>query len=129
MEHLPAMDFNEMRGVENYNAANNEYNIFLMRIAEILGDCFAITINNEVVFNRRAPGRPRDKILESMISSQIMNNPHMLFIPVFEDKLNSVIQFYMSPAAPWFCVVSYNSELENLQVTFYKSNEYVNKYG
>ena len=130
MENLPPVDFNEMTEIELFSAINNDYNVFLFRIADIIaGECFAITVNNEVVFNKKSAVSPREKIIDSMVSSEIISNPHILFAPILERKLNTVIHLYMAPVVPWFVIIFYDPSTEELRVTFYKSNEYVNKYG
>ena len=131
MEYLPTLEFNVKRDSDRFRANNaGEYNSFLDRMAELLyGDCFAITVNNQVVYNNTAPNDVREVILDGIVRETIMNRPHLLFDAFFKKHLNGNVTMYFYSDAPWFVNIFYNGESELLDVRYYKSNEYIHRYG
>jgi hypothetical protein len=127
---LPAVEFNEKRDPEIYHAnVPYRYEAFLQRMRELLvGDCFAITVNDEVVYNRIVQKPVRERILDRLVRDVFTSNPHVIFEPIFDKYENSIIKFYMYPDAPWFVYIVYNPDTEVLRVSYYKSAQYMNQY-
>jgi hypothetical protein len=131
MEYLPALEFNVKRESDRFRSNNaQEYNTFLDRMTELLyGDCFAVTVNNSVVYNTNSVHDIRDSILDGLVRETIMNRPHLLFNAFFQKNLNGNVTMYFYAEAPWFVNIFYNGETEILDVRYYKSTEYINRYG
>jgi hypothetical protein len=127
---LPAVEFNEKRDPENYHAkVPYRYEAFLERMRELLvGDCFAVTVNDEVVYNRIAQKPIRERILDTVVRDAFMANPHAIFGPVLDKYQNSIIKLYMYSDAPWFVYIVYNPDTEVFRVSYYKSAQYMNRY-
>ena len=126
MNYLPPIEYNVKRPSVVYSIENNE---FIERIKEfIVGDCCAIVIDNEIIFNSYEPKSIKDKIQDNIIRHEIMKYPYTLCSDMIKKNRNGKIIIYMYDDFPWFVVINYDANNKVLKFDYYKSNKYMDKY-
>jgi hypothetical protein len=78
-------------------------------------DCWAMTVNNEVIFNSYLDNSKliRSFIEETLIRDKILKDPHSnLLVYLYRQKINAQIRIYMFYKNSWTINIDYNY-LEN----------------
>lgn len=128
-EMLPKVEYpyepeaNMVNGVQKvYEAEDkNTYEAFQNMIKEFIGsDCWAMTVNDEVIFDSYLDNSKsiRSFIEEDVIRDKILDNPHQnLLVYLHRRKSNAHIRIYMFYSEPW----TLNIEYVYLEKKFYIS--------
>jgi len=111
-----------------YNV-NESYEDLLAEMKEyIMADCFAVKVNDNVIFNTNMELTIRERILEQMIRNTIIESPHQYIIcNLLRNKIDFIIEIYMFSMYPWKLVIKYNN---NSTFYVYKkvSQQYMDKF-
>jgi hypothetical protein len=107
---------------EQYNEFRDDF------ISYISDDCYAITLNDEIIFNMYKEQLVREDYLDEMIREKIIDNPDVLFNKIFRKKEAARVIVYMSGENPYFVAVYYSPDCEIITVEYYKSTKYIDKY-
>jgi hypothetical protein len=130
MQYLPKIEYNEKRPSTIYLANNkSKYHEFLGRLEELLiGDVWAIVIDDEIIFNSYEPKSIKAQIQENIIRREISNYPHTLFSNMLKQKKDGQVIFYMYGYETWYVIINYTANTESLKIDYCKSQKYVTKY-
>lgn len=130
MEYLPKIEYNEKRQSTTYSVVNKtDYENFLGRLKELLvGDCWAVVVDNEIIFNTYEPKSINAQIQENIIRREISNYPHTLFSNMLKQKKNCQYVLYMYGYETWYVIINYIANTDSLKVDYYKSQKYIAKY-
>lgn len=129
MNSLPKIDYTAMDTPSKCYSLNDDlqYKELKENISEhIEGDCWAVTVNDEILYNSYEPKSPRDKILDSLVRNEITENIHgSLFVELIRSKQDGKIVLYMFGInATWFMVIYYSAVRELFTVEYYKTPRY-----
>jgi len=127
---LPKIEYYELHPSKSYSINSKScYAEFCEEFAEcVSGDCHAITVDDEILYNCYEPKSIRNSLRDDMIRQKIMDNPHELFVKLFRLKKDARVIVYMFAKSPWFLAVYYNPKIEMLTVEYYKSKKYMDTY-
>jgi len=130
MNFLPKIEYIPKRSSSEYVVINkNNYDEFLERIEEILiGDVWAITVDNEIIFNYYEPKSIKEKIQDNIIRHEVSQYPHLLFTNMIDQGKDGKIIFYLFGQWPWYVVINYDSGFKRFKVDYFKSYKYIEKY-
>ena len=128
--NLPQIEYDALEPSKAYSINSKPcYDEFCMEFTEcVSGDCHAITVDNEILFNSYEPKSIRDSIQDDMIRQNIINNPHGLFVNLFGKKKDARVMVYMFGNKPWFLGVYFDASKEILRVEYYKSIAYKDSF-
>lgn len=128
MEYLPKIEYTEKRPSTIYIPDDQkQYQDFLGRVQEfIVGDCWAIVINDEILFNSYKPMTVKEQIQDNIIRHELREYPNTIFIDMIKKKKNGRVDIYMYGDTPWFVVIHFNDGI--IKMDYYKSNKYVKYY-
>lgn len=121
-EKLPSVTY-AIIDREQYNEFKDDF------ISYISGDCYAITLNDEIIFNMYKEQLVRDDYLDEMIREKIIDTPDVLFNKIFRKNESARVIVYMSGEDPYFVAVYYTPKYQIITVEYYKSGRYIDKYG
>jgi len=82
-------------------------------------DCWAVTVNNKVVFESFSEKSVRDKILDDTVRDAIIDNPHAsLLCDIIRQKKNATIRIYMFGSyGPYTLNIKYFPDRDRFQVS------------
>jgi GTP-sensing pleiotropic transcriptional regulator CodY len=97
----------------------------------IEADCFAVRLNNNILFNTNVENMaPRDYIMEQMIRDKLIESPHSyLLCNMLRKNMDFTLEIFMFRFAPWKLVVKYDSNLKRFHVYKLVSQQYLDRYG
>jgi hypothetical protein len=129
MQYLPKIDYTAMDTPSKCYSLNDDlqYKELQEIISEhIEGDCWAVTINDEILYNSYEPKSPRDKILDSLVRNELTENIHRsLFVELIRVRQDGKVVLYMfGTHATWFMVIYYSAIRELFTVEYYKTLGY-----
>jgi len=82
------------------------------------GDCWAITINSEIIYNNYDKTRnAKDIIIQNILRNHIIDNPSLLF-GLFEHDKKIVI--YMSKNNTWSINIIFEKKENTFELLFFK---------
>ena len=92
------------------------------------GDCMAMTVNNEILFNfykiYDSNMNFKERIKNEIYREQIQRNPHQSLLCHFPFiGRNQMIRIYMSSDMPWTMNIEYKNQMRYYQVSFSQSDE------
>jgi hypothetical protein len=127
MQNLPKLEYHEKRPSTIYLANNkSQYENFLGRLEELLvGDIWAVVVDNEIIFNSYEIKNVKTQIQENIIRHEITNYPHSLFKNMIEQKKDGQVIFYMYGYETWFVIISYIASTELLKIDYWKSQKFI----
>ena len=127
---LPKIEYTQLKAPFSYSVDSKPcYDEFCQEfIACVSGDCHAITVNDEILYNSYESKSIRETLQDDMIREKIIENPHSLFVNLFRKKENAHVIIYMLGKTPWFLAVYYHDEMRLLTLEYYKSEEYIKKW-
>lgn len=130
MEYLPAIEYIKKRSSMTYSIHDKiQYDEFLERLNEVLvGDCSAVTVNDEIIFNHYRPKSVKETIQDNIIRNEIATNPHTLFVDMYKSNKDGKTTIYMFRETPWFIIINYNNDLKLLKIDYYKSTKFIQEY-
>ena len=125
---LPKIEYNEMHPSKTYAYNDAEqYEEFQEEFLNyVTGDCHAITLNDEVLYNSYDDKSVREQLQEDMIRDKIMDRPHSLFVKLFRTDEKARVIVYLFGQNPWFVAIHY--EPGSLKMEYYKSKKYMDTY-
>jgi hypothetical protein len=130
MQYLPKITFIPMDIATKAYSVNDhtQYNQLCEIISEhINGDCWAVKLNNEILYNFYEPKGHRQRILDNMIRNEISENIHTsLFVNMFRNNQDGTIILYMFGEATWFMIINYIHKTECVTIEYYKTPLYDN---
>ena len=88
-EHnLPKIEYYEMKPSKTYSVKSKScYADFGDEFVEcVSGDCYAITVDDEILYNAYEQKSIRDSLQDDSIRQMIISNPHDLFVKLFRKK-------------------------------------------
>jgi hypothetical protein len=100
----------------SYSNALGNYDNLCELISEIVdGDCWAVTVGDEILFNSYDPNiSVKDNILNSIIRRAIIDNPHVTILcDINRKKLDTTIKIYMFGNDSWSLVIKYSQGVYN----------------
>jgi hypothetical protein len=129
MQNLPKIDYTAMDiPSKSYSLNDNlQYKELQENISEhIEGDCWAVTVNGEILYNSYEPKSYRNKILDSLVRNEITENIHgSLFVELIRNNKDGKVVLYMfGIQATWFMVIYYSAVKELFTVEYYKTPRY-----
>jgi len=91
-------------------------------------DCWAVTVNNQVLFNSYYKKNIRNYILDDMVRDRIIENPHAnLLVYLFRRKVDTRIRLYMFGGHTWTVNIDFKAKQKVFQVSFSQSLEHMNR--
>jgi len=125
---LPKIEYNDLEHLRTYSLKRCYGEFCADFKAFVSGDCDAITVDDEILFNNYEPKSLRDSILDDMFRQNIIDNPHNLLVRIIDQKKNAHMILYMCGNTPWFIAVYYNHLLRIFTIESYKSQKYIDTY-
>ena len=111
------------------------YDNFIKKIEEYLGgDCRAIIVNNEVLFNTYIDKPVREKVLDDCVRSEITNCIHrQIFANFINSEKNNTATIYMFPFNSAYTLNinyenKYSEDEKRFTVTFKNSQGYIDNF-
>lgn len=106
-----------------HTEVGHEYEQFLDEFEDHLGaDCWALTVNEEIIINSYHEHRPlREKLMDKIIRDAILGEPHSLFVNINRSHVNTRIIVYMFQRDPWFLVIDYDPAAKTYTTNKYSS--------
>ena len=92
----------------------------------VSGDCYAITLDDEILYNSYKEKSVREQLQDDMIRDKIIDDPHRLFVKLFRKNVSARVIVYLFGENPWFVAVYYKPGF--LTMEYYKSEKYMEKY-
>jgi hypothetical protein len=89
----------------------------------VAGDCYAITVDDEILCNFYEPKSVREYLQDNTIRQNIIDCPKALFDTLMKREKNARVMVYMSEITPWFLAIYYNFELGIATFEYYTSQE------
>lgn len=122
---LPKIEYTEKDTSHAYGRDRASLSEFYEEFTNyISGDCHAITVDDEIIYNSYEPKTIRETIQDGMIRQQLIANPHSLFINMFRNNKSGRVIVYMYGLTPWFVAVYYNHSHQLIYLEYYKSKAY-----
>jgi hypothetical protein len=130
MNYLPKLEFNVKRDPMFYRFSNNnDITEFQTRLEEIvMGDCWAILVDNEAVINYYTDRTAKQRIEDSLLMQTLRSDPSLLFGDAFIVKKDINATFYMFGHQTWFIMIDYNAHADEVSIDYYKSQNYIDAY-
>ena len=129
MNSLPKIDYTAMDTPSKCYCLNDE--IQYKELQEIIlehieGDCWAVTVNDEILYNFYEQKSKREQILDSLVRNEIVENMHSsLFVELIRNKQDGKIVLYMfGYQATWFMIIYYSFARELFTVEYNKTPGY-----
>jgi hypothetical protein len=84
-------------------------------------DCWAVTINDEILFNCYDQEKPiRDRILDNLVRKQIVDEPHRsIFVHFFRSQTPVIVRIYMYGSNSAVYQIEFDPNQETFLVTSY----------
>ena len=98
---------------QQYNEFRDEISLYFS------GDCWAITINDEILYNAYEEKSVKAQIQDEIVRGKIIENPLILL-----RKAGRVI-IYLFGDTPWFVAIHYENDIATVE--YYKSTSYMIK--
>jgi len=133
MQYLPKINYTPMNNPSSASQKcySVDDSIQYRELQEIIsehveGDCHAVTINGEILYNSYEPKSPRNKILDTLVRNQISENVHTsLFVELFRKNKHGKIVLYMfGTEATWFLIAYYNPITNLITLEYSKTAGY-----
>lgn len=127
MGYLPNIEYITMApSVHFHTDVNEDYLRFEQYLQTILIQGFsAIVVNNSELINAYINVSAKDRILEVMLLRELINQPSLLLGDLNKD---SNATFYLNGNAPTFITIVYYEKSKTIDVSYYKSTEYIRLY-
>lgn len=126
---LPKIEYYEKRPAKSYALGTEEYGEFLKEFQMYIGgDCHAITLNDEIIYNTYENKSVREILQDGLIRDKIIENPHSLFVNIIRKSENARVIVYMFGKTPWFLATYYNSVMKMITLEYYNSQIYLNTF-
>jgi hypothetical protein len=126
---LPKIEYTEARRSKTYSIDSNypsNYSEFCNEFKEyVSGDCYAITVNDEILYNSYEPKSIRDSLQDDMVRQMIIDAPHNFFAKLFRKKEDARVIVYIFGQTPLFLAAYYHAEKELLTLEYYKSQKFM----
>ena len=129
MNSLPKIDYTAMDTPSKCYSLND--NLQYKELQEIIsehveGDCWAVTVNDEILYSSYEPKSKREQILDSLVRKEITENVHSsLFVELFRAKQDGKVVLYMFGIhATWFMIIYYSAARELFTVEYNKTPGY-----
>ncbi len=85
-------------------------------------DCWAVVVDDEILFNNYDRIGMRDKIINNQIRDKIIENPHTnLLVNLLRNKKDSLIRIYLFGSQSWTLNIEYKNDYKVFELSFYKS--------
>lgn len=95
------------------------------RLTEILvGDCWAVDVNDNLLFNLYEKKSLRDTIIDKLIRDKITKNPFCMLNDLMS-RSSGRIDIYMGGDIPWFVVCWYNASIDTCTIEYFMSEKYM----
>ena len=129
MQYLPRIDYTAMNTPTKCYSLDDtiQYQELQEIISEhIEGDCHAVTVNDEILYNSYEPKSKRAQILDSLVRNEIIENVHTsLFVELIRNNQDGKVVLYMfGTNATWFMVIYYSDIRKLFTVEYYKTIGY-----
>ena len=96
----------------------------------IMADCFALKVNDEILFNINKEMSVRDSVLEKIIRNSIADSPHSYIInKLLRKQVDFTIEIYMFHLSPWKLVIKYDNNMSTFYMHKQVSQQYLNRFG
>ena len=107
---------------EKYSAKDQEsYKNFLDKVSEYIeGDCWALLVDREVIFNGYKEQTVRQQLEDHIMRDKIVESPHLLFVEMFIKKKDTCVVIYMHGADFKWMVINYSAATESMDVKYLK---------
>ena len=112
---LPILSYKPTKINDDIKSTYNMNDLYEM-IKEYVGaDCWAMTVNDEILWNSYNENSMtfKDLILESSIRSIVIDNPHTLFCKIFHRRTPAKIVIYMFGSDSWGIIINYDGNKIN----------------
>ena len=122
-QFLPRIQYGDRGPPKIYNikeGALSQYSEFLDHFTWYLENkCWAIAVNDEILYNGYIERTFRETILENMIIDKLHQNPESLFSDIKEKRKDVKIVLYMGGYEPYFVILHHYVSQEQIIVTEY----------
>ena len=105
----------------------DNYELLKQVFTDYIGaDCWALTVNDEIIFNSYDLAKPlREQLIESGIRSMLYMNPHSNLLSTINRKGQvAVIEIYMFESAPFKLVFNYDPTNQTYSAKKFVSEAY-----
>ena len=128
--HNAKLDAN-MKDTYIVGGCDDTYQYLITEITEhISADCFALKVNDEVIFNTNKEISLRDSVLEKIIRNSIADSPHSYIMSnLLRKQVDFTIEIYMFHSFPWKLVITFDNNTSKFYMHKQVSQEYINRFG
>jgi hypothetical protein len=111
--------------------SDDTYLYLINEISEhISADCFALKVNDEVIFNTNKEMSLRDSVLEKNIRNSIADSPHSYIMSnLLRKQIDFTIEIYMFHLSPWKLVINYDKNMSTFYMHKQVSQQYNDRFG